>query len=162
MKALKLTSSLSALPDFSFRRILLQGRLLPLPILLGPQVKDGVPGYALIQPLVRPNGASTILLNRGFITTTRAAAIRAGKEGVPGPAQDEEVTVECMLMRPGEMGFWTPENKVEGNEWFWRDVVGMAEVAGGEEKGVQPVLVDAIDRECFPAGGVHVVQEPDM
>lgn len=52
-----------------------------------------------------------------------------------------------MLMRPGEMGFWTPGNNVEGNEWFWRDVIKMAEVAGGEEKGVQPVLVDAIDRE---------------
>lgn len=35
----------------------------------------------------------------------------------------------------------------ERGEWFWKDVERMAEWAGGEEKGVQPVLVDVIDRE---------------
>lgn len=118
---------------------------------------DGVPGYNLILPLVRPGG-STILVNRGFITTTRAAAIRSGEELAPGlesagvndkgDGLGQEVVVEGMLLRPGERSVWTPENNKEGNEWFWRDVKGMAEWVGGEEKNVQPVLIDAIDGEC--------------
>ena len=35
----------------------------------------------------------------------------------------------------------------EKGEWFWKDVQRMADWCGGEERGVQPVLVDAIDRE---------------
>lgn len=145
-------SSLDALPDFSFRRVLVRGHFTSPPLLVGPQVVDGVPGYNLILPLVRPGG-TTILVNRGFITTTRAAAIRSGEELAPGLEQapanglGEEVVVEGMLLRPGERSVWTPENNKEGNEWFWRDVKAMAEWVGGEEKNVQPVLIDAIDGE---------------
>jgi surfeit locus 1 family protein len=35
----------------------------------------------------------------------------------------------------------------EKGEWFWKDVQRMADWCGGEERGVQPVLVDVIDRE---------------
>jgi hypothetical protein len=35
----------------------------------------------------------------------------------------------------------------ERGEWFWKDVERMADWCGGEAKGVQPVLVDVIDRE---------------
>jgi hypothetical protein len=35
----------------------------------------------------------------------------------------------------------------ERGEWFWKDVERMADWCGGEERGVQPVLVDVIDRE---------------
>jgi len=37
----------------------------------------------------------------------------------------------------------------ERGEWFWKDVERMADWCGGEERGVQPVLVDVIDRESF-------------
>ena len=42
---------------------------------------------------------------------------------------------------------WSPENMPERGEWFWKDVDRMADWCGGEERGVQPVLVDVIDRE---------------
>jgi surfeit locus 1 family protein len=42
---------------------------------------------------------------------------------------------------------WSPENEPERGEWFWKDVQRMADWCGGEAKGVQPVLVDVIDRE---------------
>lgn len=35
----------------------------------------------------------------------------------------------------------------EKGEWFWKDVQRMADWCGGEERGVQPVLVDVIDRK---------------
>lgn len=123
------------------------------PILLGPQTYEGFPGYHLILPFLRSDGGSTILVNRGFITTTRANAIRAGTQVPPGLTLDkegklvatgEEVVLEGLLPKTGEKTVWMHENKPETNEWFWKDVEKMAEVAGGEEKGVQPVFVDVI------------------
>lgn len=70
-------------------------------------------------------------------------AIRQGHE--PAPNLGEEVVVEGYLSKLTGKG-WSPENMPERGEWFWKDVDRMAEWAGGEEKGVQPVLVDAIDR----------------
>lgn len=42
----------------------------------------------------------------------------------------------------------------EKGEWFWKDVLRMADWCGGDARGVQPVLVDVIDRESAPLGGV--------
>lgn len=145
--------SLDALPEFSFRRVLIKGHFDGPPILLGPQTYEGFPGYHLILPFLRSDGGSTILVNRGFITTTRANSIRAGTQVPPGLTLDkegklvgtgEEVVLEGLLPKTGEKTVWMHENKPETNEWFWKDVEKMAEVAGGEEKGVQPVLVDVI------------------
>ncbi|OCF44748.1 mitochondrial protein required for respiration [Kwoniella heveanensis CBS 569] len=144
--------NLSALPDFSFRRVIIRGKFEGPPILFGPQTKDGFPGYHLILPFARSDG-STILVNRGFITTTRATAIRERRQAAPGLNIDggsdgKEYEVEGMLTRKGERTIWSPENNVKTNEWFWKDVEGMAEwakVASGGEREVQPVLVDAIE-----------------
>ena len=156
----KLIYSLSVLPEFTFRRVLLKGKILYPPILLGPRVEEGVPGWDLIQPLSRspPPGSlspaqifsseienpSTILLNRGFIPNPQAASIRAGHE--PPPNVGEEIVVEGYLSKLIGQG-WSPENMPERGEWFWKDVQRMADWCGGEAKGVQPVLVDVIDRE---------------
>jgi len=144
---IKYIYSVSALPEFAFRRVLLQGQFDLPPILLGPIVKDGVPGYQLIQPFQRlPIGSSTILVNRGFITSTRATAIRQGREAPP-PAE-ADVVVEGMLSKKFDKGKgrWQPDNEPEKNQWFWKDVESMAEWCG-EEKGVHAVMVDAIDCE---------------
>ena len=98
---------------------MVSGTLSGPPILLGPLVKDGSPGYGLILALDRPNG-TTILLNRGFITTTRATAIREGREMPPGISADgtgEQVTVEGMLLKPSEKGMFTQDNDIERNQW---------------------------------------------
>ena len=153
-------NSLSALPEFTFRRVLLKGKILYPPILLGPRVEEGVPGWDLIQPLSRSppqsslspahifnselENPSTILLNRGFIPNPQAASIRAGHE--PPPNVGEEIVVEGYLSKLIGQG-WSPENMPEKGEWFWKDVQRMADWCGGEERGVQPVLVDAIDRK---------------
>ena len=128
--------------------MLLQGHYELPPILLGPRVKDGVPGYELIQPFHRSaEGSSTILVDRGFVTTTRATAIREGREPPP-PAGDGDVVVEGMLSKKFDKGKgrWQPDNEPENNQWFWKDVEGMAEWCGTGR--VQPVLVDAVDCEC--------------
>ncbi|WRT66821.1 uncharacterized protein IL334_003784 [Kwoniella shivajii] len=141
--------NLSALPEFAFRRVILRGHFEGPPILLGPQTKDGFPGYHLILPFVRESG-STILVNRGYITTTRATAIREGKQAPPGLSIDgksdgKQYEIEGMLTRPGEKTVWTPDNNTDTNEWFWKDINGMAQWLGENGREVQPVLVDAIE-----------------
>ncbi|ORY23698.1 SURF1 family-domain-containing protein [Naematelia encephala] len=166
--------NLTALPDFAFRRVLLKGHFEGPPLLFGPIVEQGFPGYALILPFVRsplPNSTtvpSTILVNRGFITKTRAEGIKAGTEPVPG-LKDGEVVIEGMLTKrfTEGKGSWTPENEPEKNEWFWKDAKGMAEFVGGEERGVQPVLVDAIDDGSIPSSylmqqGIPVGRPPTV
>ncbi|WWC69783.1 uncharacterized protein I206_103726 [Kwoniella pini CBS 10737] len=142
--------NLSALPEFSFRRVVLRGQFEGPAILQGPQTKDGFPGYHLILPFRRESG-SIIFVNRGFITTTRATAIREKRQAVPGLTEDgmngdgKIYEIEGMLTKAGEKTFFTPENQPLTNEWFWKDLAGMTAWAGGEKRGIQPVLVDAIE-----------------
>lgn len=145
---------MSALPDFAFRRVLLKGRFRGPPILQGPQTRDGTAGYHLIVPFDRSaEGGSTILVNQGFILTAEGDAIREGRKPVPGLAADggpgPEVVVEAMLTKydAGAKSYFTPDNLPERNQWYWKDIPHMTEWAGGEAQGVQPVLVDVIDRE---------------
>ena len=125
---------------------------------------DGVPGYNLILPFQRESSsgteASTIFLNRGFIPNARAAAIRAGAlppgfvtRTTTGEVVGEKIVVEGLLPRVGEKSYFTPENNLGTNEWFWKDVPQMVEYVQGEaerrgvELGrVQEVLVDVIER----------------
>jgi surfeit locus 1 family protein len=124
-------------------------------MLLGPRVYEGFPGSHLVQPFVRSPSASdptsqpsTILVDRGFITSTRANAIREGREEPPiGPNPVDasgEVVIEGMLKKEESQGSFQPKNDPEHNLWFWTDVKAMADWVGGEGKGVQPVLVEQI------------------
>ena len=63
----------------------------------------------------------------------------------------KELVIEGMLSKKFDegKGSWQHDNEPEKNLWFWKDVPGMAEWLGGEEKGIQPVLVDAIDGESL-------------
>lgn len=98
-----------------------------------------------------------MLVNQGFILTAEGDAIRAGAKPVPGLGPNstpgEERVIEGMITKvePGTKSFFVPENKPEKNEWFWKDVPDMAEWVGGEANGVQPLLVDVIDREYHVA-----------
>lgn len=70
-----------------------------------------------------------------------------------------------MLAKASEQA-WSPENRPEKGEWFWKDVQAMRDWVGGDEKDVQAVLVDAIEGESVlsPAplsfGCIHTV--PDI
>lgn len=145
--------SLGALPDFAFRRVLLKGRFIGPPLLQGPQTREGIAGYHLILPFDRSaEGGSTILVNQGFILTAEGDAIRSGEKPVPGlgpnGAPGEETVIEGMITKVdgSSKSYFVPDNQPENNHWYWKDIPEMAAWVGGEEKGVQPVLVDVIDR----------------
>ena len=150
--------SLSALPDFAFRRVLVKGKFEEPPLFLGPAVEQGIPGWNLILPFSRASsGGSTILVNRGFITNTKVKAIKDGIDPPSGIAKDgssDEVVIEGMLTKNfdgGSKGRWTPENVPESNQWFWKDLMAMAQWCSTDTRKVQPVFVDAIE-SAFSSG----------
>jgi hypothetical protein len=105
-------------------------------ILVGPRVRDGANGFHLVTPLVRADG-STVLVDRGFVTRELAeTALQATDAG--------GVQVLGMLRTSQVRNQFTPDNHPEKGEWYWVDVDAMAQHAGGEAAGVQPVFVEAI------------------
>lgn len=134
--------SLAVIPEFAYRKVLIKGTFdYARSILVGPRVRDGQGGYHIVTPLVRTDG-TTVLVDRGFVTRDQAQqALRAGGEA-------GEVQVLGMLRTSQVRNAFTPDNHPEKGEWYWVDVNAMAEHAGGERAGVQPVYVEAIFGAC--------------
>ncbi|KAG9084182.1 surf-like protein [Ceratobasidium sp. UAMH 11750] len=154
--------NLSALPEFAYRRVFLTGTWDPDPshtVLLGPRTRDNVLGYHLISPLIRPNGASGVLVDRGFVsrdTLERAAQAATGARPeiakiaalVAKAARQGAVQVEGMIASPAKRNIFTPDNKPDIGEWYWADAGAMSKVASGDSGDVQAVLIDELFGEC--------------
>lgn len=94
-------------------------------------------GYHIITPLIRFDDASTILVNRGFVSAEQCKSIDVlSKE--KGPVQ-----LEGLLRTSQVRNSFTPDNIPEKGEWYWVDVNALAEHAGGSSRGVQPVYIEA-------------------
>ncbi|TDL28273.1 SURF1-domain-containing protein [Rickenella mellea] len=131
--------NMSAVPDFTFRKVCEHGRWDHAhTVLLGPRPRDGVLGYQVITPLMRPNG-TTILVDRGFIAKQFADLTAMRKQN-----SDNQVEVLGMLRVSQSRNAFTPENKPGVDEWHWVDVDALAQNAGGAAAGVQPVYIEEI------------------
>ena len=130
-------SSLSVIPEFVWRKVLLKGTWDHAhTMILSPRVREGVHGVHIITPLVRENG-STILVNRGFVSNEQLESGAYLKDV-------GEIEIIGMLNTSQKKNAFTPENQPSEGKWYWMDVDAMAGFAGGEEAGVQPVLVEQI------------------
>lgn len=89
-------------------------------------------GYLIVSPFETESGRR-ILLDRGFVVNEDKTATRP-----TGPAQ-----VQGNLHWPDDRNASTPENDVDGNIWFARDIDQMAQVLNTE-----PILV--IARQVTP------------
>jgi surfeit locus 1 family protein len=118
-------------------------------MLLGPRVREGKRGFQLITPLVRTDG-STILVNRGFILNEFADPSTRAED-------NDEVDVIGILRTSHTRNNFTPENRPEDGEWYWLDVDAMSAFAGGEEAGVQPVLVEEVFGERHKSNALLVI-----
>jgi surfeit locus 1 family protein len=106
----------------------LTGQILPQEIHILVSVKRVGAGYRVISPFV--TGGRRVLLDRGFIPVEDV-----GQERMGGAAE-----VSGNLHWPDDRTPSTPENDVDGNIWFARDIGQMAEVLDTE-----PLLVIARD-----------------
>jgi surfeit locus 1 family protein len=102
-------------------------------MLIGPRMMDGQDGYMVVTPLERDDGASTVLVNRGWISKKHRDQ-KTRPMGLPMG----EVEVEGLLREPWKKNMFTPENKPEKGEFYFPDVEQMARLTGS-----QPVWVEA-------------------
>ncbi|MEQ9814162.1 MAG: SURF1 family protein [Azospirillaceae bacterium] len=108
---------------WEFRRVTLTGVIDRSRVLvLANRTLEGQSGVHWIAPVVQQNGA-TILADLGWVPFEMADA--DPREHLPV----DEVTLTGTLRLPGEPGWFTPDNDVAGNRWFWTDLAAMAEAA---------------------------------
>lgn len=124
----------TSLPSFDYRRVYAVGTFLhSREMLIGPRMRDGQQGYLVVTPLVRPDGASTILVARGWIAKRFRDQRTRPESLAPG-----EVVVGGLLREPAKRNMFTPDNRPDKGEFYFSDVEGMSKLAGS-----QPVWVEA-------------------
>lgn len=137
----------NAIHEFDYRRVYATGRYRhDQEMLIGPRTQDGKDGFMVITPLQR-DGASTILINRGWIAREKQFQVDRDPSSLP----KGEVTVSGLLREPWKRNFFTPKNKPEQGKFYFPDVVEMASVVGAEpvwiEETMTPDLLVSYDRE---------------
>ncbi|KAH9486530.1 Surfeit locus protein 1 [Psilocybe cubensis] len=129
--------NLSVIPEFVFRRVSIKGKWDHAhTMLLSPRVRDGIHGFHVVTPLIRENG-STIIVDRGFVSKDSLSSETLN-------AETGEVEILGMLRTSQPRNLFTPDNDPDQGKWYWTDVDRMANYAGGEAAGVQPVFVEQI------------------
>ncbi|KAK2743404.1 surf-like protein [Myotisia sp. PD_48] len=128
-----------AVPDFDYRRVQATGRLRhDQEMLIGPRTHEGKDGYLVVTPLER-EGASTVLVNRGWIPR-QLANHASRKEGLP----EGEITVEGLLRMPWKKNMFTPDNKPEEGKFYFPDVKQMAELTGSQPIWIEETMVQEL------------------
>jgi surfeit locus 1 family protein len=109
-------------------------------------VSDGTPGWHVITPLETPDG-ETVLVDRGFVPDSfREPSSR------PQGELNDAVTVTALARPPETQGLFVPDNEVERNRWFWRDLKAMTgSMFGDDAKDVAPIFLEA-QRSDVPGG----------
>lgn len=127
----------AAVSDFDYRRVYATGNLRhDKEMLIGPRMHDGTDGFLVITPLERPDGQSTVLVNRGWISREKRFQQDRLGEALP----KGEVTVAGLLREPWKKNFFTPVNKPEDGKFYFPDVEQMAQVAGAEPVWIEETM----------------------
>ncbi|PMD14345.1 COX1 assembly protein-like protein Shy1 [Hyaloscypha hepaticicola] len=138
----------NAIHDFDYRRIYATGHFRhDQEMLIGPRMHDGHDGYLVVTPLERDGDGTTVLVNRGWIAKKfKKQASRP--DGLP----KGEITIEGLLREPWKKNMFTPDNSPQKNEFYFPDVVEMANLTGSQavwvEETMDPDLLKAWDREA--------------
>lgn len=128
----------TSLASFDYRRVYTTGRFRhTAEMLLGPRIHEGENGFMVITPLDRPDGASTILVNRGWIPKEKMDPASRDPRALPGG----EVVVEGLL-RHGvwKRNMFTPVNRPEKGEFYFPDAEEMAGLVGAQPVWVEQVM----------------------
>ena len=125
-----------AIGEFDYRRIFATGRFRhDQEMLIGPRMHDGKDGYLVITPLERGGKGTTVLVNRGWIPKKFKK-----QESRPEGLSQDVVTVEGLLREPWKKNMFTPENSPQTNEFYFPDVVQMAQLTGSQAVWVEETM----------------------
>lgn len=137
-----------------YRRVVASGRFLHDREARVKAVTDLGPGFWIMAPLQDARGF-TVLINRGFVPSERAAPATRAEGQVAGP-----VSVTGLLRISEPKGGFLRDNDPAGERWFSRDVAAIAE-AKGLRGPVAPYFIDADatpNPGGWPRGGLTVVR----
>ena len=127
----------SAISEFDYRRVYATGKFRhDREMLIGPRMHDGTDGFFVITPLERDQGASTILVNRGWISREK----QFQQDRSEGALPKGEATVSGLLREPFKKNFFTPVNKPEDGKFYFPDVEQMSQVAGSEAVWIEETM----------------------
>jgi surfeit locus 1 family protein len=132
--------------DVSYLRVRVEGRFDNANERYLFAVSDGTPGWHVITPLATPDG-EVVLVDRGFVPDAlRDPAAR------PQGELNDAVTMTALARPPETQGLFVPDNEIERNRWFWRDLKAMTgSMFGDGAKDVAPFFLEA-ERSGVPGG----------
>lgn len=129
-----------------YRRVLLHGRFLhdrTFYVFTGPIEHGGKPGFLLITPFERADGA-VVLVDRGFVLQEQKLP-----EARPDTMVEGEVSLVGMLHRSEKKRRFAPEDDVAKNMWFTISVPRMEQAFGSP---VAPYFVRVLRAPNEPKG----------
>jgi surfeit locus 1 family protein len=141
----------SAGEDVSYLRVRVEGRFDNAKERYLFAVSDGTPGWHVITPLETPDGEAA-LVDRGFVPDAlKDPAAR------PQGELNDAVTLTALARPPETQGLFVPDNEIERNRWFWRDLRAMTRSMFGDgAKDVAPFFLEAERSDVhggWPRGG---------
>lgn len=116
-------------------------------------VKDGTAGWRIVTPFETESGRF-VLADRGFVPHRLKPPSRREAGQVEGA-----MTVTGLVRAPGSKAWFTPDNRPAQNEWYWRDLIGMAAsvLNGTQRETLVPFFVELEAAPVpggWPKGGV--------
>ncbi|KAI8979619.1 SURF1 family-domain-containing protein [Mycotypha africana] len=123
------------LEDYEYRKVYMKGRYRhDQEFFLGPRTRgDGNVGYFIITPFERDNG-TTVLVKRGWVSPDKRDPSTR-----PDSLVTDEVEVIGLIRTNEEKNKFTPENDIEGNQWYWADVETIAKLTNA-----QPIMIERV------------------
>jgi surfeit locus 1 family protein len=123
-------------------------------------VIKGQTGWRVVTPL-ETNGGRIVMVDRGFVPDV----MKNAETRTQGQVEGEQAIIG-LARAPGIKAFFVPENAPEKNNWFWRDLNGMA-VAALPERDITRVVPFFVEQEVnsipggLPRGGVTRIVLPN-
>lgn len=144
--------------DVEYTRVIVRGRFLSDKerFVYAPGSEGS--GFDVYTPL-ETTGGTVLFVNRGFVPERLKDASRNG-------SRSGEIEVIGLVRKPGEKGWFTPDQGAARDVWFWRDLSGMAASAFGKPgEEIVPFFVEAEIQpgaySDWPRGGVTRVELPN-
>lgn len=145
--------------DWDYVRVRVTGRFLhDRESYIGPRLNAGadgrqVQGVHVLTPLLRDDGAGTVLVDRGWVPMDRRDPATRPEGQVDGV-----VTIGAIARLPQDRAFMQPDNDPARRDFFWLDMNALAAIAGADRLAPLVLQADATPNAGgLPVGGRTIV-----
>jgi len=137
------------LAAFEFQRVVISGRFRhDRELYLVSRSLRGNPGFHVLTPFERGEGAPAVMVNRGWVPFDKQFPAKRAEGQVSGP-----VTIEGIVRLQRPPGWFTPDDDPKKNNWFTIDSKKMSQATGVPLAGGFYVVADLAGTPGgFPVG----------